>query len=673
MFTNLTALLGAFAKTKLSSVAAFGDYTVQRQVEVSVSDGVNKSKRKFLSRDKFSALGNVGVTMTEEVHDPRGYNTEIIEEVGDIGPELMAAKLRTHGGLPKDSVQYMTADIDAFIWDDSQITLLTALLSTAYVLQAKEEKKSPSSLKYRDGHVAYDLLDEICHQPESDEWWREDRCEISGWDQVMNTEPEHRNILHTIGLSSKSVTILALLMGGKKKTTRYAYDLEIPPLAEEVMFNNVKGAFTVSPGDITSRDVIACLNMYVKVNRLEGAFEAAYAIFGQVAITPVPDVAEGAAWMVRPRHVVLPRFRAHRGLYSIFIRDAPYGLSSSVSSTWKLWRDVKFNIAVQHAMLNAVSLWGRYFAEAGYYHGDAEVDRLGAYDFGTAPSAAYYCYASLVTGHDTYCPVPRNLGLAYAPWPEDEPFDIPVEVIEEGVSGYDIKTGPDGRSLVVSEVPQPCSTVHVMGRMPRDGYFSSLSSEFDVTMSRVDDGFVVDNMSQAWGVGLATRWLGYDTEMEYRGKTRIANWASNDTSMAARPFHVKGPDRRTVTIKAITPRLRTFANLPSMADDVARWHVNYNVDDTYTVTSLTAERISTRGQFLPPKEKDPNVLIVDTQTVMYTPVTLRVASRANVQMTGFSVLPPQTSHRPPEPVRPYLESGIPDEGQEEEPGPAVAE
>jgi len=363
----------------------------------------------------------------------------------------------------------------------------------------------------------------------------------------------------------------------------------------------------------------------------------------------------------------LPAFSAHRGLYAVILRDKAYGLSSATSANWKWWRDCGLSVAVQAAQYNAASLWGRYLVEAGFYHDDADVDRLGPYHFATAPSAAYYAYASLVTGHDTYCPVPRNMGAGYDRWVDGTEFRYKVNVSDAELSGYDVTVEEGGSWLRVKEVPQPCSTVYIMGRMPREGYFAALSSNYQVEFSRIDEGWVVPSVAQAWGAGLALRWLGYDAEMEYRGQRRIANWASNDSSMAARPFNVRGPDRKTVEICAVHPRAKTFSNLPPMCDDSFTWNVEFAIDDSYTVSSTTGIRVGTRGSFLVPNEKDAQIIVPDVQSVMYTPITLRVSTRANVQQAGFRVLGLDTSHNPPDPLRPSagLEQAQEQEGDDE--------
>ena len=554
-------------------------------------------------------------------------------------------------------IQNVYADVDSYIWDDSQITLLVAMLSLAYKLQYDELEPANPDISYDDGHISFELASKIAPEPSTSQWWRDepDDFSVDQWDQVMNTIPEFKNVIHTQGLSQRSMFIIRRLLAGKKKTTRLAFDLEIPIISMNTMMTGMM-TDNFETKDIKFSHVKECISAYVKLNRLEGAFEAAYGIFTQCAVRPIPDTAEGMAWLMRPMTLVLPAFRAHRGLYAMLTNDKAYGISASVTATWKLWKDLGFTIAVQGGLYNAVSLWGRYFVEAGFYHDDAEVGRLGSYEFGEAPSAAYYCYASLVTGHDTYVPVPRNLGLMYDPWLSDGEIEIDVTVADARLTGYDIKREGNSTRLIISQVPQPCSTVHVIGRMPDSGYFRTLSNRFSVDLWRMEEGFEVANVSDAWGVGLAARWLGYDVEMEYRGVSRIANWASNDSSMAARPFHVRGPDRRSVTIKCITPRQRVFGIQPPLTEDKSTWHVQYEIDDSYVIQSRTGTRMGTRGCVMPPAASDPSVAIVDLQATMYTPITLRITNRANVKSVGFQVLPPQTSHVPPRPANPILQS-----------------
>nr|UHS72494.1 MAG: putative gag protein [Totiviridae sp.] len=669
MFSNLLALLGDFAKTKINFKAAFGGYSVQRHVAVKVGNSGTVSKRKFLSQDKYTALGDVRVEIVEPVHDPRGYNAEVIDETGDLKPELFVSKARSQGGLSKNAVMSLHADAESYLWDDSQIGLLVALLSTYYTLTAVENKVPANPIHYDDGHVSADLLDQIAEAPADANWWTDEEVNISEWDQRMADEPDVKNILFTTGLTPKHIYVLEKHLSGRNKTTRFAFDLAFPRLTEAAAFTHAPPSPYGNPGEIKAADVLSTINAYVEVNRLHGAFEAAYAIYLQLAVTPIPDTAEGLVWLIRRRYVKLPAFRAHRGLYAFFLRDKPYGLSSATSASWKWWREAGLSAAVQGAQYNAVSLWGRYLVEAGFYHDDAEVHRLGSYEFATSPSAAYFAYGSLITGHDTYCPVPRNVGAGYERWVDGTEISFRVNVADAEMTGYDVYTSADASYLRVTQVPQPCSSVHVMGRMPAEGYFSTLSSDYRLHFERVSDGWELRNVAQAWGAGMALRWLGFDAEMEYRGVRRRANWAPNESSMAARPFSVSGPDRRSVTLTGVYPRARTFANLPPMNDDTFDWDVSFTIDDTYTVSSTTGLRIGTHGSFRPPGDKDMAIIIPDVQSVMYAPVTLRVLSRANVQQAGFRVLVPSTSHNPPDQARP---SEQPEPEDQAEPGAEIA-
>lgn len=292
--------------------------------------------------------------------------------------------------------------------------------------------------------------------------------------------------------------------------------------------------------------------------------------------------------------------------------------------------------------------------EGGFYNDDADVHRLGSYEFATCPSAAYYSYAALITGHETYCPTPRDCGLYYDRWDSDTGVTFPVSVQDAELCGYDIDYDDQSATLRVKRLPPPCSSIHVLGRMPRDGYFSTLSNKFNVKFSRLADGWAMENVSQAWGMGLALRWLGYDAEMSYRGQRRIANWASNDSSMATRPFDTSGPDRVTVELVAVHPRQNVFAVLPSMAADINNWTVEFAIDDTYSFNSTSGLRVPTTGTFLPPGRGPAQILLPDEKNTMYVPIVIRAAARADVQTAGFQILTQETPHYPAQPINPSM-------------------
>jgi hypothetical protein len=162
---------------------------------------------------------------------------------------------------------------------------------------------------------------------------------------------------------------------------------------------------------ITAADVWATLNRYVEHNRLYGAMEAAMAYYHQIALTPLPDTAEGHAWLTRRKVAHLPRFDAFRGVYAFTLSGVPYAIDTAVTESWRWWVEVGLATAIPAAAMNAFSLWGRYMAEGGFYMDDAEIDRLGDMHFAENPAAAYYSYAALITGNNVYCPLPHSPGL----------------------------------------------------------------------------------------------------------------------------------------------------------------------------------------------------------------------------------------------------------------------
>jgi hypothetical protein len=468
------------------------------------------------------------------------------------------------------------------------------------------------------------------------------------------SEPSEHPVVDLRRLKGVEASVILLHLGGRHRTTDLAFDLEIPVLAPDVLMANAPKDVNLAnvKADIKPHIVKAAMEKYVDVNRLWGTFEAAVAIMHQTALVPVPDTAEGLAWLKRGRTVHLPAFDALRGSYRVFLNDKAFGLSAAVTQTWRWWQSTGLATIVPSALYNAVSLWGRYLVEGGFYLDTADVATLGKYKFGEAPSAAYYAYASLITGGEVYCAVPLDYGLQYDAWDEDSDYIIDMTVTDLELTGYDVVVEEGTSRLKVTRVPPPCSPATVLGRMPEDGAFTALSNRFVVNFDMFGDGWVVKNVDKAWCFGMAARWLGYDVEMSYNGLRRRANWASNASSTAARPFFVEGPDRVNVLIHEVTPRRKKWAQLPAMGGDTNTWTVTVGVSDAVTVTSLKGPRIGTRGTFVPVAARDAEAFIPADEDIKFAPVILKAYARATVDRAGFQLISQVTSHHPPDPIPP---------------------
>lgn len=649
MFSNIKALLGAYATINHAVSAVFGAFRIKREVRVEVTDGVNTGSRKYFASEKYTALGEVHVDMTHALHDPRGFNTHIIDESGDVHPDLFLAKQKNAGGIPRTTLTDMSADIEAYLRPDSQLSLLVGMLSTLYVLTFKESKAKKRLEKYDDGHISAALADVIAPAPINQDWRCENLPGMFTWDQTMIESAAEADVLWVNRLTDDEVAVVCSHLGGRRRTTQLAFDLNIPKLTDQVKLSGCRMApGGNAPNGTTARLVQSALNKYVETNRLYGTFEAALAIYHQIALTPVPDTAEGLAWLKRARFVTLPRFSAWRGTYRIILGEKPYGISSAVTTSWKWWREAGLATAVPASQYNAASLWGRYFVEAKYYHSDADITRLGSLDFAENPGAAYYAYAALVTGGEAYCAIPPGLGMTYGDWSEGDALRLSVSVTEAAASGYDLEEDDDGTWLVIKNIPPPCSLIHVLGKMPAEGIFSCLASRFEVKFDRIGDGWVFPDLKNAWGFGMATRWLGYDCEMSFEGRTKTANWASNESSIAVRPFHIDGPDRQSVKLNSVTPRGRVFDLIPGMGADLNKWTVTVSSSEMMMLTATDFAKHPTRGVFLPPNEKDVNVIIPPAEGLVYAPMTIRMTSRGQFVQAGFQIVTQTTPHHPPD-------------------------
>jgi len=189
----------------------------------------------------------------------------------------------------------------------------------------------------------------------------------------------------------------------------------------------------------------------------------------------------------------------------------------------------------------------------------------------------------------------------------------------------------------------------VLGRMPKDGAFSALSQEYTVLMQALDEGWVLPSVDKAWGVGLALRWLGYNATMSYKGVERVANWAPNSTSIAARPFTVKGPDRHSVVLTGVTARRNIFTPMPALAADQTIWKVSVMSTDNISISSQHA-RVSMTGVYVRPAPRGDEIIIPPVGAIQAVPIVLEATHRADVHMSGFRIVMDTTTAHPAEAV-----------------------
>jgi hypothetical protein len=667
---NFLAALGDFASIKHTERAAFGYTSVKRDINVQVSDGHTTSKRRYLSSEEYTALGQIEVSIEMPLDDPRGLNVDVVSDQGVCTDELFLAVMRRYHSVSRPTLIDMSAEVERYRWADSHISLLVALLSLYYTRKAHETGAVTDISDYNDGHIKISGKDLIVPAPVSDDWRPDEIVENIEFDPVTLQEPPSHQCVSLAFMREKEKSVLLTLINGKKKTSQFAFDLEIPKLADKICVVGSSPVFEMAPANVHSSVVMATLNKYVTRHRLEASFQAAMHIMLQCALQPVPDTAEGLAWLRRRRILRLPQYSSWRAAYKPLLLDRPFGYDAQVAQTWKWWNQMKLSAVPIGGAFNALSLWGRYFVEAGYYDEAADVGRLGHHYFRENPGAAYYSYAALITGHETMVDVPAMYGLEYGPWDGEEDFKFGVEVLDLQDAGYNLEVSEDKTELVVKELPPPCSAIHILGKMPNEGMYSCLSSSYKVQFQRVSGGWLFPSVNQAWGFGMATRWLGYDVEMTYNGVRRRGNWASNPTGVAARPFAVKGPDLLGVVVNSVAPREKVFRSLPSMGKDYCEWTINVEVSNTATVLSLAGGRVRAEGKVsMGPVTNQPEIYVPSNTETAYSRVRMVARSRARPLEAGFQVLEQTSLIVPSERVEPSgpsipLDDGGPPEEQD---------
>jgi hypothetical protein len=206
--------------------------------------------------------------------------------------------------------------------------------------------------------------------------------------------------------------------------------------------------------------------------------------------------------------------------------------------------------------------------------------------------------------------------------------------------------------------------------MPSDSAFSALSSRFRVNLRRIRDGWVIPSVNEAWGFGLASRWAGYDAEMEYRGEVRRANWAPNQSSIAARPFNVDGPDIIQVVLRKVTPREKMFFFLPGMDGDLATIDVEVAVSQTVVLMASHRDWSYSAGNFYPPRRREGDIRSPPRVEVAFLPTIITATRRADVNMSGFQVVRETIPHQPADPVAVTIPADQPDDPID--PGPSAS-
>lgn len=208
--------------------------------------------------------------------------------------------------------------------------------------------------------------------------------------------------------------------------------------------------------------------------------------------------------------------------------------------------------------------------------------------------------------------------------------------------------------------------INVLGRMPRDSAFSALSDRYQVHAQRLRTGWAIPNVNEAWGLGMAARWCGFDVEMEYRGITRTGNWAPNRSSISTRPFTVDGPDILPVVLTGIGARTYQFMPLPPLDAEVNVWDVEVAVSDSISVVRHNGKPLMNRGTFIKAFNRKDGITLPPVESLAFMPVVTVATRRLDVHQAGFQVVSQTTSHEPPGAMIPSQPAGQPpDTGAEQ--------
>lgn len=602
MFSVFKQTIGAATDQVFEDRAAFGLTTIERKVRVAAEFGSGPVQRVFLTRERYTALGDVKVELGGVVNDPRGLNARIIGESGYVEPEIFNGFTRTLVGLAREARPMIEADPGRIVRAESQIALLVGLISSFYVATAKRAKLEPKMADYNDGHVRLKLAEWVAGPPpENVNVLRAFRVG-SMWrpaDYGMVMAKPH---VHTSGLDLRAARVLVAHLGGRQRTTQWSFDLDIPELCGDFARsgNMNDGEAPPSEDDLSDPELLwRTLETYVITNRLQSQLETAVMVYMQTALRPIPDTAEGLIWLARKRTLRLPAFDTFRGYHPALVSELPFGFTAAIHNVHNWWRTARLSLAVQGGIFTAVSLWGRYMVESNIYDENASARHfIGDLPTDSVPGLAWVAYASVVTGAKLICSASRHVGLAYEPWDAHFEYRLPLAAAVTRQPGYSLGLPTQGApfgELIVTALPEPAPLSAVLGRAPELAPVRALQPHFEVTVSRVTDKWFVDGPGGAWAYGLLHRVFGYDVDFSWEGKRGRGNWAPNETSLAARPFPEAQLEDVAVRVVGVAARTKTWASLPGLPPHSHTFRVDVEVGDLLAGVSTDAGRIFATG------------------------------------------------------------------------------
>nr|ATL63194.1 gag-pol fusion protein [Saccharomyces uvarum virus L-A-10560] len=527
---------------------------------------------------KFTLVGNPTVCFNEGSSYLEGIAKKYLTLDGGLAIDNILNELKSTCGIPGNAVTSHAYNITSWRWYDNHVALLMNMLR-AYHLQVLTEQGQYSAGEYpmyHDGHVKIKLDVTVSDDSAPNGFkWPGDRTSDSfpEWAQFSESFPSiDVPYIDVRPLTVTEVNFVLMMMSRWHRRTNLAIDYEAPVLADKFAYRHaitVQDADEWIEGDRTddqfkppsSKVMLSALRKYVNHNRLYNQFYTAAQLLSQIMMKPVPNCAEGYAWLMHDALVNIPKFGSIRGRYPFLLAGDAALIQATALEDWSAIMakpELIFTYAMQVAVALNTGLYLRRVKKTGF---GTTIDD--SYEDGAFLQPETFVQAALAccTGQDA----PLNgMSDVYVTYPDLLELDaltrVPVTVIEP--AGYNIVDG----ALEVTGVPIACSpyTIFPVAAFDKANPYSG-NFVIQPALKYLRKGALYDKL-EAWKLAWAMRIAGYDTSFrvygDVHGLTKF--YADNSDSWTHIPEFVTDGDIMEVYVTAIERRARHFVELPRL-------------------------------------------------------------------------------------------------------------
>ncbi|QRN76667.1 gag [Torulaspora delbrueckii virus LA] len=541
-------------------------------------DGLTFSRQLGVSQ-KFTLLGNPDVHQSESGSYLDGIAKKYLTLEGGLAIENVMSELRSNSGIPASAVSAHAFNIASWRWYDNHVALLINMLRAYHlkVLDERGEFGAGHYPKYDDGHLAITVVPPTGALETDHFRWPFKRGEVLAPEWAHHTEAMPTIEVPYIDvrpLTSVEVNFVLMMMCKWSRQTNLAIDFDLPNLTDRFAYRHTAkvteadewlmnerpdAAFPV----LSSKAMLSAIRKYVNHNRVYNHFETAAQILAQLMVKPLPNNAEGHAWLLHDPVVNIPKFGSVRGRYPFLLTGEASLVQATALEDWSAIMgkpEIVFTYAVDHAIAVNTGLYLRRIKKTGM---GTRVDD--SYEDGVFLSPETFMAAAVAcaTGEDA----PLNgMSDVYVFYPQFVDLDtvtyIPAQVRE--AEGYNVTS----EGLKVLGVPLACSPVLLYPMAAFDDA-NPYSGSFKIGKAeRYVRGRAVYSPFEAWKLAWAARIAGYDTRVSIPGdNTGLSKlYADNADSWTHIPDSFLNPEAEFIYVTDLERRRRHFIDLPNMTN-----------------------------------------------------------------------------------------------------------